>query len=468
MKRIGIIAGAGSLPLEVAESVVAHGGAVHIIMVQGADAVLEAFPHTAVNWAQLGRATAALKGDGIHDILFLGGGARPSFRNARPDFAFFRELPRVLRLLKAGGDDAVLRGLLGVFERQGFTVVGVGDVARELLVPEGSLTKASPSSDDAGDIARGFDLVAALGRFDIGQAVVISRGQIEALEGAEGTDRMLKRVAEARAARGVTGRSGVLVKRPKPGQDLRVDLPAIGPNTVANASAAGLAGIAVMAGHVLSAQRADMIAAADEQGLFVVGIREGRTTREAAADGQSLQIRPAGSVAIDAPTRKDVTRAAGIIASLASFGGCPAVVIDRGRVLAVGTSDDAMTVISRAGRLRGSNAKRRGVVVLGSTEVLSKAVIEAANAARLSGAVATAPPGEISPAVIAAANEFAMFAASAQTPVSKQDEPRTMATATAPKPLKIFLVAGEHSGDALGAKLIGALKSRYQAPISFA
>ena len=199
MKRIGIIAGAGSLPLEVARSVVDRGGAVHIIMVDGADAALETFPHTAVNWAQLGRATAALKRAGIRDILVLGGGARPSFRNARPDFTFFRELPRVVRLLKAGGDDAVLRGLLGVFERQGFTIVGVDEVAPELLVGE-----AQPDEGRAlGGKCRRHRARLRSRRSPrtattSGRRSSCSRGRIEAIEGAEGTDRMLKRVAEAR------------------------------------------------------------------------------------------------------------------------------------------------------------------------------------------------------------------------------------------------------------------------------
>ena len=252
--------GAVRLPREVAHSVVNRGGSVHIVMLEGADPALETFPHTRVNWAQLGRATAALKRAGVREILVLGAGARPSFRNARPDFAFIRSLPAVLRLLKAGGDDAVLRGLLGVLEAQGLTVVGVGDVAREQLIAEGALTEHSPSPEDAADIEKGFALIAALGRYDIGQAAIVTDGRIEAIEGAEGTDRMLKRVAEARRIADRRGRRGVLVKRPKPGQDLRVDLPAIGPNTVRNADAAGLAGIAVMAGHVLAAKRSEMIA----------------------------------------------------------------------------------------------------------------------------------------------------------------------------------------------------------------
>ncbi len=169
--RIGIIAGSGSLPREVAESVVARGGHVHVVMVSGAaDASLAMFPHTVVNWAQPGRATAALKAAGVRDVVMLGGFQRPDFRSARPDVAFFQVLPSVLRFLKAGGDDAVLRGLVALFERRGLNIVGVRDVARDLTVAEGVLTGPPLSSQNSTDAEKGFALIAALGRYDIGQA----------------------------------------------------------------------------------------------------------------------------------------------------------------------------------------------------------------------------------------------------------------------------------------------------------
>ena len=116
-------------------------------------------------------------------------------------------------------------------------------------------------------------MVAALGRLDVGQAAVVVKGHVLAVEAAEGTDAMLARCAELRkGARGRRrGLAGVLVKAPKPGQEERVDLPTIGPDTVESAARAGLAGIAVAAGRVLIADRAATIAAADAHGLFLFG-----------------------------------------------------------------------------------------------------------------------------------------------------------------------------------------------------
>jgi lipid-A-disaccharide synthase len=474
-RAIGIIAGGGSLPFEVAQSIVDHGGRVHIVMVEGAaDPSLAAFPHTVVNWAEPGRATTALKREGIRDIVMLGGYYRPSLATARPDLTFFRGLPSVVRLLRAGGDDAVLRGLVALFERQGFNVIGVADVADDLLIGDGALTKAGPSPRDAGDIAKGFALIAALGRYDIGQAAVVTEGRIEAIEGAEGTDRMLKRVALARNLSGKRERRGVLVKRPKPGQDLRVDVPAIGPNTIRNADEASLAGIAVMSGHVLAAERPTMLALADRKGLFVVGV----LSEAGAAHQQSSKSDPGGvtalgSLRIGALAQTDMTRAAGILNELAAFETGSAVVIDGGRVIAVGASEPANEVISRAAGLRKKRRRRRGIAAVGPAYPSDESVLRAAAASWLEGVLLAGAPLEIGrhQDIIRLADSLGMIVAS--LPVSAPASGETNVAALKPgairqQDLRIFLVAGEHSGDALGGKLIAALKSLHPGPIHFA
>jgi DUF1009 family protein len=414
--RIGIIAGSGSLPREVAESIVGRGGGVHVVMVDGwADASLAMFPHTVVNWAQPGRATSALRRAGIRDVVMLGGFQRPRFQSARPDFAFFQVLPAVTRLLKAGGDDAVLRGLVALFEKRGLNVVGVADVARDLLIDEGVLTKRGLSRQDRADAERGFDLVAALGRYDIGQAVIVANGRVEAIEGAEGTDRMLARAAEARRRAGEPMRGGVLVKRPKPGQDLRVDLPAIGPNTVENASVAGLSGIAVMASHVLAAERSRTVALANERDLFVAGLL-GKPSLSETKAGFAHDVGSAlGSVPIGQVEAAGAARAAGILATLAEFGTGSAAVIDRGRVLAVGTSESPSDVISRAARLR-SPKRRRGVIVIAPSQHLNEAILRAADQSNFAGIVfkCRACDPNISQDLVRLADTLRLFVAAAK------------------------------------------------------
>src|SRR6202034_1565958 len=172
-----------------------------------------------------------------------------------------------------GGDDHLLSGIGGILERDGFRMVGIKDVAPDLLMPEGCLTRASPDENAAADIARGREVLHALSPFDIGQAAIVIDGHVVAVEDIEGTDGLLTRVARLRGEgriRARTGR-GVLVKAPKSGQDLRFDLPTMGPRTVEGAATALLAGIAIVAGNTVVVDPQAVIETADTAGLFVTG-----------------------------------------------------------------------------------------------------------------------------------------------------------------------------------------------------
>lgn len=272
---LGIIAGQGPLPGVLAELAAAHGVPVHIVAIRGeAHDEIERFPHTWIKWGEIGKLFAALENNGCGDLVIIGGVNRPDFGNVRLDIGAIKTLPFLLSLAK-GGDDHVLSRVVRFFEEKGYRVHGAGDVAPELLAEEGKLSAKAPSADDAVDIAAAFSVVRALGRLDVGQAAVVAKGRVLAVEAAEGTDAMLERCAELRKVGRMRGArsSGVLVKAPKPGQEERVDMPTIGPQTVRLAAAAGLGGIAMAAGHVLMAERAATIDAANKNKLFLVGER---------------------------------------------------------------------------------------------------------------------------------------------------------------------------------------------------
>jgi len=173
-----------------------------------------------------------------------------------------------------GGDDHLLSGIGRIFEQDGFRMVGVMDAAPDLLMPRGCITRAVPDAAASADIRRGREVLAALGPFDIGQAAVVIDGHVVAVEDIEGTDGLLARVARLRSEGRIRAKAGcgVLVKGPKSSQDLRYDLPAVGPRTVEAAAAAGLAGIAVAAGNAIAAEPQAMIEAADKVGLFIAGV----------------------------------------------------------------------------------------------------------------------------------------------------------------------------------------------------
>jgi DUF1009 family protein len=220
----------------------------------------------------MGARMQAMRDAGCDAVVLLGQVARPDMRTLELDDGAKAMLPALLSAMPKG-DDALLRALLAEHERAGFRVVGAEEVMADLLAEPGAWGAHAPSHPHMRDLAYAAKVAAALGAFDVGQGVVVCDGLVLAVEAQEGTDAMLRRVAELPLAiRGGPGaRKGVLVKRPKPIQERRIDLPTIGVRTIEGAAAAGLAGVAVEAGGALVVRRDQLIAAADAAGLFVYG-----------------------------------------------------------------------------------------------------------------------------------------------------------------------------------------------------
>jgi hypothetical protein len=182
-------------------------------------------------------------------------------------------LPRIMKFFR-GGDDHLLSRIATLLAEQGFRLLGAHEVAPEILMPEGTLGNHQPSALDNDDVAYGLRFLHAIGSFDVGQGVVVAGRHVIAVEAAEGTDGMLARIAELRGSGRLRSQGGVLVKAPKPGQDRRIDLPTIGPQTVECAARAGLSGIAVAAGSTIVAEADRVGDAADRANIFVVGVRD--------------------------------------------------------------------------------------------------------------------------------------------------------------------------------------------------
>ena len=272
---VGLIAGGGVMPFAVADSLSARGIHPVLFALRGAcdPERVARFNHHWISVGQIGRAVKLFRAENCRDLVFIGTLVRPALSEIRLDWGTLRVLGRVWASFR-GGDDHLLSGIGDILEQDGFRMVGIRDVAPDLLMPEGCLTRAVPDDHALADIARGRDVLDTLGRFDIGQAAVVIDGHVVGVEDIEGTDGLLARVARLRAEgriRAATTR-GVLVKAPKSGQDLRFDLPTMGPRTVEGAASARLAGIAIVAGHTVVADPQAMIEAADAAGLFVTGL----------------------------------------------------------------------------------------------------------------------------------------------------------------------------------------------------
>lgn len=274
MPPLGLIAGGGGLPVELARTCVQAGRPVFVIRIRGmADEALQAFPGADVGLAQFGGMLAALRKAGCESICFAGIVQRPDFSKLTPDLRALKSLPTVIAAAKQG-DDALLRTLLGEFEKEGFRVEGAHEVSAGLTLGEGVLGSVQPSSAHRADIDKAAAVARHLGEMDIGQAAVVCDGLVLAVEAQEGTDAMLTRCAgladDIRGSR--TAPRGVLAKMPKPVQDLRVDLPTVGVRTIELAAEAGLAGVVGQAGGLLLVDRGATKAAADRLGLFILGL----------------------------------------------------------------------------------------------------------------------------------------------------------------------------------------------------
>ena len=272
-RKLGIIAGGGELPVVLAEHMAATQRPYFVARIAPmADPALEKHPGAAHGLGAMGARMDAMREAGCDAVVLLGQVARPDLKTLQLDEVARSMLPAILAAMPHG-DDALLRAVLSEHEKAGFRVVGAEQAMSDLLAQQGAWGAIAPNAAQLADITKAAKVAAASGAFDIGQGVVVCDGLVLAVEAQEGTDAMLRRVAELPTTiRGTQqARRGVLLKRPKPIQERRIDLPTIGVRTIEGAANAGLAGVAVEAQGALAVRRADIIAAANRAGIFVYG-----------------------------------------------------------------------------------------------------------------------------------------------------------------------------------------------------
>lgn len=274
MRKLGIIAGGGGLPAEIAERCRRTGRPYFVIRLRGfADGGTENHPSADIGLAELGKVFKTLRQEHCELVCFAGAVARPDFGKLKPDMRGMAALPSIIAAARKG-DDGLLRAVLDEFRKEGFEIEGAHEAARSMTLPLGCLGAVSPTEAHGEDIQRALVAARAIGRLDIGQGAVVCDGLVLAVEAQEGTDAMLRRVRELpEAIRGVPGAArGVLAKAPKPIQHADIDMPTIGVATVRGAAQAGLVGIVGEAGRLLVVDREETLAMADDLGLFILGV----------------------------------------------------------------------------------------------------------------------------------------------------------------------------------------------------
>jgi len=274
--RVAIVAGSGQLPHSLAEGLVEAGHHPFMVLVDGeaaVDKLADDVDRYVIRLEEIGDLAAVLKRNRATHVVLAGGiSRRPELRRLKPSLGLLSIARSVLKAA-VSGDNRVLSLLVAHLERHGLKVVGAHDLVPDLLAVSGAITRRKPTKADEADLEAAYAAAKAIGSLDIGQAAVAISRRVVALEGIEGTDGLLERVAGLRGHGRLAGASGgVLVKCAKPGQELRADLPTIGPHTVEAAHRAGLVGIGVEAERALVLEQRRLVERADELGIFVVGL----------------------------------------------------------------------------------------------------------------------------------------------------------------------------------------------------
>jgi len=263
--HLAILAGLGQLPREIA----AADNTALFVTFDGIDVdVPKGQLHLQASFEKLGALFKGLRDHGVSEVVFAGAMTRPSLNPLRFDIKTAKLMPKVMKAM-GGGDDGLLRVIIEIFETEGFPVRGAHEVAPSLLVHPHLLIGRNPTKQERADAVRAADILIALGPVDVAQACVVAGGQCLGIETIQGTDAMLRYVAGT-PDHLKRGEKGVMIKAGKEGQDLRVDMPTIGPETILGVAHAGLAGLFIAAGGVIVLEQEEVFDLIREHDLFLL------------------------------------------------------------------------------------------------------------------------------------------------------------------------------------------------------
>jgi len=267
--KVGIIAGGGFLPRQLISELQKKNIRPYVVALNDVTDK-ETTEGVETLWARMGSAGRILSffhDNGVKQVALAGWVKRPSFASLIPDSVGLKLLNK-FRKLNEAGDNSVFDLVVQFLEEQGLQIIGVDDIATELLATKGVMGKVSPVRKFLNDIEYGAKIALEIGKLDIGQAVIVQNGVVLGVEGFDGTDALIDRCAKLQ----IDGKGAILVKMKKQKQDRRIDLPSMGVKTIEKLHELGFKGVAVQAGNSLIINKEETLKKADELGIFVVGV----------------------------------------------------------------------------------------------------------------------------------------------------------------------------------------------------
>lgn len=273
-KKIGLIVGAGQLPYDLVLNKEKAIAPIYVIGINGvSDEKTLNLCDEKVGLGDIGKIINIFKSHNINEIGIIGYIKRPDFSKISFDFLGIKILPKLVLAAK-NGDDAIMRVILNEFENNDLKIMPPEAIFPHITSKNGALGDFCPNQNNFDDIEKAKLILNDLGKYDIGQAIVVIDGCVAAIEAQEGTDEMLKRVANLpkHLIGNEAQKKGILLKIPKTAQDLRIDLPTIGIETIINAIKANLCGIAFVKNKAIIAQEEELIQIANENKMFLFGL----------------------------------------------------------------------------------------------------------------------------------------------------------------------------------------------------
>ena len=272
LDRLGLVAGSGDLPISILKECEKSDIKPFVVVLKdfAKESDYREYTHKPLKFGDVGKAISFFRKNKVKHIVFAGAVKKPDLKTIWPDLKGFFLLMQLLRC-KIFGDDTILQTAIKFLEKEGFEILPVDKIVKDIKISHGIAGNIQlPNEDYIHDMELGIKVLRQIGDLDIGQSIVIQNGIVMGIECIEGTEKLIERCGHLKYT---TGRKPILVKIKKTKQTRKIDLPAIGEDTITQLKQAGFAGVAIDYENGLVINREATINLANKNKIFIYGVK---------------------------------------------------------------------------------------------------------------------------------------------------------------------------------------------------